>query len=324
MFKVAPRLRFLFHASISPRALIGMAGAFALACLLSLPLLFSGLFASTALAKDHVPIWSAGNIQVFAIHDRPGGMQAELFSGPAGKEERERYFEDGKAPSSINVFLIRLAGKNILVDAGFGTVAPGTSALLPALNSLGLAPESIDVVVLTHMHMDHVGGLLMHKKKAFPNASVMVAKAELDYWLELAEKSPDNPNAQLVKTVTEVYGARVLPPFAFDTEILPGVTVLDASGHTPGHTVLRLEAEDKKLLIIGDLIHAAALQFPLPEECARYDIDPRAAAATRIKFLNMAAENAIPVAGMHIPFPGYGNVKKQEKGFAFSPAGEKN
>lgn len=322
---------FLSHKSPSASrvfslpALTVAASLRAAACVFLLPFaLLSGLFALPAFAADQNPIWSAGKVQIFAIQDRPGEMPVELFSGPASPEERARYFTDGKAPASINVFLLRIGGKNILVDTGFGTVAPGQSALVPALNKLGLAPESIDLVVLTHMHMDHAGGLLMHKERAFPKANVLAAKAELDFWLELAAKDAKNPNGQLVKRVVEVYGKDVLSPFAFGDEILPGVTAIDASGHTPGHTALLFEVEGKSLLVIGDLVHAAALQIALPEECARYDMDRSKAIASRIKILNMAAEKNIPIAGMHVPFPGYGGVKKLEKGFAFSPIGKKN
>jgi len=320
MFRASPRTDSPLHRSDIFHTILCRTAACALACVFSLPLLLLALSPSPAKAADHSPVWKAGKLQVFAIQDRPGGMSIDIFSGPASPEERQQYFTDGKAPASINVFLLRIDGKNILVDTGFGTVAPGKSALIPALNELGLAPESINVVVLTHMHMDHVGGLLQHKERAFPKAHVMVAKAELDYWLDLAEKSPDNANAVLVKTVTEVYGKDILPPFSFDKEILPGVTALEATGHTPGHTVLRLDAEGKSLLIIGDLLHAAALQFALPEECASYDIDPKAAVASRIRILDLAAQNSIPIAGMHIPFPGHGNVTKADKGFSFSPS----
>ena len=287
-------------------------------------LLLAGLMQLPARAAGKVPFWSEGKTQVFSILDRPGGADISLFSGPAGPEERERYFRDGKAPSSVNVFLIRIDGKNILVDTGFGTVRPGKSELIPTLDAMGLAPQSIDIVILTHMHMDHAGGLLLDGKRAFPKANIMVSKPELDYWLELGKKQPDNPNAALVKSVVEAYGGDILPPFAFEQEILPGVTALDASGHTPGHTAFLVRSAGQSLLIIGDLIHAAALQFPLPEECARYDIDREKAVRSRMAILNMAAEKGLPIAGMHIPYPGQGGVAKAGKGFAFTPASEKN
>ena len=94
---------------------------------------------------------------------------------------------------------------------------------------------------------------------------------------------------------------------------------IEATGHTPGHSVFLVESEGKSLLILGDLIHAAVLQFPLPDECASYDMDASAAVKTRKLILAMAAAKDIPVAGMHIPFPGMGRVKVEGKGFGFTP-----
>lgn len=285
---------------------------FLAACLLAMPV-------AAARAADKTPVWASGSIAVYAIQDRPGEMPISLFSGPASEEERQKYFTNGVAQGSINAFLVNIDGKNILVDTGYGTIAPGKSNLLPQLQEMGLSPDAIDMVLLTHMHMDHAGGLLSHKQRVFPKAKVVVSKPELDYWLDLARKDPGNANAALVKTVSEVYGEDIPAPFSFGDSILPGVTAVDAAGHTPGHTVFLFEADGKKLLIVGDLLHAAALQFPLPQECASYDINKDGAVKSRVKILEMAAKDSIPVIGMHIPFPGYGSVSKAEKGFQFTP-----
>jgi glyoxylase-like metal-dependent hydrolase (beta-lactamase superfamily II) len=242
-------------------------------------------------------------------------MDISLFSGPATREQIAPYFTDGKAPSSINVFVVRAGGKTILIDSGFGTLAPGQSGLVPGLERLGLSPESVDFVILTHMHMDHAGGLLAHKRRVFPRAVVLVQKDELAYWTELAKRDPNNPNAALVTRVVEVYGKDLREPFTYGSEVLPGVTALNASGHTPGHTVFSLRGGGRELLVLGDLVHAAALQFALPEECASYDMDKAKAVAARVRMLSLAATGGQEVAGMHVPFPGYGTVKKKGKGF---------
>ena len=282
------------------------------ACLLSLS-------AMPAKAADSTPVWSSGSTAIYAIQDRPGEMPLSLFSGPASEQERQKYFTNGVAPASINAFLVTINGKNFLVDTGFGTVAPGKSNLLPRLQEMGISPDDINAVLLTHMHMDHAGGLLSHKQRVFPKAKIMVSKPELEYWLGLAQKEPGNANAALVKTITEVYGTDISTPFVFGDSVLEGVTALDAVGHTPGHTAFQFGVEGKKLLIVGDLVHAAALQFPLPQECASYDMDKSEAVQSRVKILEMAAENNIPVLGMHIPLPGYGSVAKNGNGFTFTP-----
>ena len=267
-------------------------------------------------APKSIPV---GEITVTVLQDRSNEMDVSLFSGPASPEERQKYMPGGKAPASVNTFLIRAGGKNILVDAGFGTIIPGAPQLEKHLAAQGLSPADIDIVLLTHLHTDHVGGLLKHKKRFFPKATVMVSKPELEYWTALAEKDASNDNAALVKTVVAEYGPDVLPPFALGAAVLPGVASVDASGHTPGHSAFLVESGGQKLLIVGDLVHAAALQFPLPDECARYDMDVPAAVKARKAVLTMAAEKDIPVAGMHIFYPGMGRVKAEGKGFVFTP-----
>lgn len=264
-------------------------------------------------------IWQSGDVTVRLIVDRPAKMPIGLFSGPATPEERAKYFVDGEAAAGINVFLIQFGTRNVLVDAGFGDAAPGKSSLVETLAALGLSPEDIDTVLITHLHMDHIGGLLKDNKRAFPKAKISASKPEIDYWLGLAEKGTDNANAALVKRTAVAYGTDLLPPFSLGKPMMPGITALDASGHTPGHTAFLLEIDGSSLLIIGDLVHAAALQFPLPDECARYDMDPAAAAAARKTILTLAAEKGIPVAGMHLPLLGGGTVAKDSAGFTLTP-----
>ena len=299
-----------------------LSAALSRSCLPVFCLMLSLLLPCLATAAE-APVpkkFQVGSITVTALQDRANEMDISLFSGPASPEDRQKLMPGGKAPASVNAFLIQAEGKkNILADTGFGSVLPTASQLERCLSDLGLTPADIDIVLLTHMHADHVAGLLKDKQRAFPKAKIMVSKPELDYWTGLAAKDPANTNAALVKAVAEVYGKDLLPPFALGEALLPGVSSVDASGHTPGHSAFLVESGGGSLLIIGDLLHAAALQFPLPDECARYDMDPPAAVKARKAILAMAAEKGIPVAGMHIPFSGMGRVRLEGKGFAFTP-----
>ena len=297
---------FSFHT-----CLLRTAVAF-LACAL-IPVFVS---AQTAETKSR-EIWKAGDMAVTVIQDLPGEMPISIFSGPASEKAKSKYFTNGKAEAGINAFLLRAGGRTVLFDAGTGTLFQSPGKLADTLASLGIKPEDVDFVLLTHMHLDHIGGLLREEKRAFPKAKVMVSKPELDSWIALADKDPSNANAAKVKAVVAAYGADI-QTFAFGDTPLPGVTALDASGHTPGHTAYQLTADGKNLLIVGDLIHAMSLQFPLPDECASYDMNPPQAVAARKRIFALAAQKAIPIAGMHFPFANaLGTVKKSGKGWKF-------
>ncbi|MCL2830598.1 MAG: MBL fold metallo-hydrolase [Betaproteobacteria bacterium] len=286
-------------------------------------------------------IWKAGEMSVTVIQDLPGEMQSSIFSGPASEEEKSKYFKDGKAEAGVNVFLLRLGGKIVLIDTGMGESAKSPGKLHAALDQLGIKPEDVDFVLLTHMHMDHIGGLLLEEKRllpkksitpvarvikrlrpeeekrAFPHAKVLVSKPELGSWLALAEKDPSNANAAQVKLVAATYGADI-QSFAFGESPLPGITALDASGHTPGHTVFQLKAEGKSLLIVGDLIHSMPLQFALPDECASYDMNPSRAISARKHIFALATQEKMEIAGIHFPFANaVGTVEKDGNGWKF-------
>ena len=262
-------------------------------------------------------IWKAGNMSVTVIQDLAGEMEASNFSGPASKKERLKHFTNGKAEAGVSAFLLRVGDKTVLFDAGAGAAGWAPAKLPETLARLGVKPEDIDFVLLTHMHWDHIGGLLQEEKRAFPKAKVLVTKVEFDSWMALAEKDPSDKSAILVKAVAAAYGADI-QYLTFDSAPLPGVTALDASGHTPGHTAFQLTADGKTLLLVGDLIHAMPLQFALPDECATFDMDKPKAIAARKRIFELAAKNGMQIAGVHFPFANaVGTVKKDKKGWKF-------
>lgn len=266
--------------------------------------------------SEFVSTLKLGEMEVVAIQDTPGEMDISLFKGPLSEKEKEAYMPGGKAPASVNVFVIKAGDKNILVDAGLGTRENPKSFMLERLPLAGVSADDIDMVILTHMHFDHIGGLVQDGKPVFPKAEVFAALPESEYWL--APELSDS-NAELAKSVAKAYGDR-FHTFNFNDELAKGVISINAVGHTPGHTVFLVESNGDALLIIGDLLHAAALQFAQPDESATYDMDMTKAAQVRRTVLKRAVDENLPVAGMHIPFPGVGYVTDNKNGgFVFAP-----
>lgn len=194
-------------------------------------------------------------------------------------------------PSSMSCFLLQTEGKNILLDAGLG--AP-FSQLIPKLTTLDVKPEELQLIYITHFHPDHIGGLLKDGKVVFQNAEVYVNRVEAEAW----QKMEGNQSVQ-AKTVLDAYKQHLHLFEAGDT--LPGdVITIAAYGHTPGHTAFQKDS----MLVIGDLIHGAALQLEYPEYCPLYDMDAETARESRLRILNYARENRLTMYGMHLPHPG--------------------
>jgi glyoxylase-like metal-dependent hydrolase (beta-lactamase superfamily II) len=186
--------------------------------------------------------------------------------------------------------------------------------LFDNLKSIGLTAAQIDVVLLTHMHGDHIGGLLKDGKIAFPNAQIYIAKPERDYWA-----GTDN---ELALNVLKMYDKQIVLFEPNDlsnikTALFAGITPIAAFGHTPGHTAFLVESDSDKFLFWGDLTHAMAIQMPFPQVAVTYDIDPKEAVITRQEILKFVAQNHIRIAGMHIAAPAIGTVEAKGDGFEF-------
>jgi len=224
-------------------------------------------------------------------------------------------------------FLVNTGKQLILVDAGAGTWYGGGAfgRLAGSLRSAGYTPEQVDLVLITHLHADHVGGLTSHDGEiVFPNAEVYVAKAESDFWLspEIAAKAPKDaqPFFRSAQAIAAPYiKAGKWHTFSGSESIVDGMELVPLSGHTPGHTGYEFSSKGQKILFWGDTIHAQRVQLQHPEVTVVFDIDPTAAAATRNQLLPKLADEGVVIAAPHLLFPGLGRLHKQGRGYSWAP-----
>jgi glyoxylase-like metal-dependent hydrolase (beta-lactamase superfamily II) len=275
--------------------------------------LLMGVAAMGAYGDESAGIFvcKVGQFEVYMLVEAQREGNAGILVG-ADEALLKRYIPASGFFHSTNTFLIKTPERIILVDTGFGTT------IFDKMKKLGVEPDQIDVVLLTHMHGDHIGGLQKDGKALFPKAKIYLSVKEREYW------TVTNVNQGAVAALAP-YGSRVetFEPGELGSklsELLPGISPIAAYGHTPGHTMFLLESGKAKLLIIGDLLHVALVQFPVPEISATYDLDQKAAAEVRRQVLAYAAKNKISVGGMHMVYPGTGKVATSGKGFKFTPA----
>ena len=232
--------------------------------------------------------------------------------------------------TSVNGYLINTGSKLVLIDTGAASLfGPTLGKLLTPLKAAGYQPEQVDEVYITHLHGDHVGGLLADGKAAFPNATLRMDKRESDFWLstEQMDKAPEAAKGGFkgaMMSVKPYQGSGRLKPFEGNdkagVELVPGVRAMATYGHTPGHSVYLVESKGQKLAVWGDLMHVAAVQFPDPTVTISFDSDASLALPQRQKAYAEAAAAGYFVAVAHISFPGIGKLRPDGKGYQWLPA----
>jgi glyoxylase-like metal-dependent hydrolase (beta-lactamase superfamily II) len=187
------------------------------------------------------------------------------------------------------------------------------------LEAAGIKCEYIDRIIFTHGHIDHVGGSFDSRgRPVFPNARYMATAREWECWLTRPERS------ELQSMFLVPARKNLLPiPDQFDlvkddAEILPGIKLVAAHGHTPGNVMVEISSEGQRLLCIGDIIHSQT-EFVDPAYLSLFDIDPEQALKTRAQVLSDVAESGTLVFACHLPFPGLGHIMRHEGVFAWRP-----
>lgn len=222
-------------------------------------------------------------------------------------------------------FLVQVGGRNVIFDGGNGTFgAPTSGRMLDSLKATGVQPSQIDTVILSHFHGDHLQGL---RNKAgelvYPNAEIMVPEAEWAFWMDDARMgaAPDAMKGafQGVRRVLAP-SAKDVKQFKWGQEIVPGITTVDASGHTPGHTAFVIASGNAKMMYVADITNTPVLFATNPEWKVMFDMDADKAVATRKRILDMAAADKIRLSFYHASFPATGFIAKEGAGYRFVAA----
>ena len=270
-----------------------------------------------------------GGTTVTALSDGYLTLPNEALQGIAPAEAeamRNALFRGLQPRSSVNAFLIQSGGRTVLVDTGAGNKARAMASTLgrlaDSMAAAGVSPGDVDAVVITHLHIDHFGGLTGDDgTAAFPRAELVMSAAEADYWLDEANMAaaPDaaKPRFAGAQAAVAPYKDR-MRTFAGTEEVL-GLQPVPLPGHTPGHTGYLLEDGGARLLIWADVMHVPDVQAPRPDVGIAFDSDPPAAIASRRRALEMAVSGQLVVTGMHLHFPGFAHVTRAGDGYALVP-----
>ena len=264
-----------------------------------------------------------GDITVTTLSDGVLSAPLDVVLGMDKAETERLAGRKDHVPISVNAFLLERAGRWALVDTGSGnTMGPTLGKLPDNLRAVGVAPDKIETIFLTHLHPDHSNGLVDDAGEAiYPNAEVILHETEAAFWLDRDPSTSENErisrNIAKAAVTTAPYRKRMRP--VRDGEVMPGVSAMLLPGHTPGHTGWFIQSGSESLLIWGDIVHLAAIQVPRPDTGLIYDVDPQMACATRKRMFDRVAADKLRIGGAHLDFPGFGYIVRDGTGFGFEP-----
>jgi glyoxylase-like metal-dependent hydrolase (beta-lactamase superfamily II) len=220
--------------------------------------------------------------------------------------------------TSVNTFLVQSAGRRALIDTGCGAGMAATGGqLLRNLSALGVQPDHIDTVLLSHLHPDHVGGLVNPNGAAnFLASDIVMHENEYQHWHSDAEMAKADERTsrffQVARNALAPYARKVR--LCRDGEVFPGVTAVHSAGHTPGHCAFLITSGEEKVMIWGDTVHVPEVQTAFPDAGMSFDSDVDQAAASRKRMFERVSRDSILVAGMHTHFPGFGRLAVNPSG----------
>ncbi len=280
----------------------------------------SPLLAAAHSSGVHAPIahtFKLGEMSVTTLLDGSAMREGPkpMFGAAASEEEFAQVSEENFIPHDTLQFyftptLIDTGSELILFDTGLGQ-----GGLPKALAAAGVSPDAIDTVVITHMHPDHIGGLMTDGTPTFANAKYVTGSTEYNFWSKMdAGNRVGDMVTNLVKPLAEKMS------FLDDGgSVASGVTAVSSFGHTPGHMCYMLESGGRQLMLTADVANHYVWSFARPDWAFSFDASPEDAAASRRKILGMLAADKVPMIGYHMPFPAAGFVEGRGDGFRYVP-----
>lgn len=270
-----------------------------------------------------------GNYKITSLFDGMGPLQKGMFIGDAAEIDAAMSAAglSGEAlPAPITAFLLQSDDRTILIDAGMGDVdilGPGFGRVSDALDAVGVSEGDVDLIIVTHAHPDHIGGMVKTGQPVFPNAEVVITDVEHGFWSDAGMMAQAPAEAQglfqLAQSVFAAYADR-LRPVATGAEVAPGIKLELSPGHTPGHALAHIDGGDRQLLMVADTLHSSVLHTALPDIGFGFDVDSATAAASRRRVFDRAATDNLIVAATHVPFPGFGQFVRSGDAYAYLPA----
>ena len=236
------------------------------------------------------------------------------------------YMPKGSIIAPFNPVVVNTGTKLVLIDTGYGPEIAPTVGLLPAtLAAAGFDLKAFDIVLISHMHGDHILGLKNPDGSlAFPNAEIKVPSTDWVHWMsdDNMSRAPDAFQKSQFGFNRKIFSdlAGKVTRYDWDKEVAPGITSVDTSGHTPGHTSFVIQSGSQKLYFQGDVTNVPDLFLRNPDWHIMFDSDPEKAVLTRRRVYDVAVSEKMLVAGYHFPFPGIGHVEKAGGGYRFVPA----
>ncbi|MCF5723772.1 MBL fold metallo-hydrolase [Pseudomonas syringae] len=273
---------------------------------------------------------AVGEYEVTALFDGYNDLSPKLLKGMTQSQIRallaRRSIETPGVQTAFNAFLVNTGKQLILVDTGAGQCIGATAGQLSAnMKAAGYEPSQVDTILLTHLHLDHVCGLVDGQQQPiFANATVYAAKAEADYWLDpqALAKAPEAAKGffKIAQDSTAPYiAAGRFKTFEPGQLPVDGVQTAQEPGHTPGSTTYRFNSQGQSILFMGDLVHNLAVQFEHPEVSIGFDVNGQQAIKSREAVFSAAAASRIWVTAAHLPFPGIGHIASEGKHFQWVP-----